>query len=155
MSPLSGVRAGLFSVLQKRHRKDSDRAEWALMDSGGKKVLRWFGPSCPSEDRVRKEERRIQYFKHQGSSSQASLKLMPRGSLPSKAEFSMAFELEVPDGLYSVRGPRGDWGQLHLPDGEYSLSRLWKFLSSAVRSGDPAKLEFAGNVLRTLGFEWR
>ncbi len=125
------------------------------MDSEGKRVLRWFGPERPSDERVKKEERRIQYFKHQGSSSIASSKTYARGTLPSRAEFAMAFELEVPDGLYSVRGPRGEWGQLPLPDGEYKLSQLWKFLSSAVRSRDPAKIEFAGNILSTLGFEWR
>jgi hypothetical protein len=152
---LSGVQAGRFSVLRKKHREDKDRTEWALMDSKGQRVLRWFGEERPSDERVKREERRIQYFRHQGTASLASSKTFARGTLPPRAEFAMAFELEVPDGLYSVRGPRGDWGQLPLPDGEYGLSQLWKFLSSAVRSKDPAKVEFAGNVLQTLGFEWR
>lgn len=152
---LAGFRSGRFSVLRKKHREDKDRTEWALMDSKGQKVLKWFGEKKPSDERVKKEERRIQYFKHQGSFSLASSKTFSRGTLPSRSEFAMAFELEVPDGLYSVRGPRGDWGQLPLPDGEYGLAQLWKFLSSAVRSKDPAKVEFVGNVLQTLGFEWR
>ncbi len=152
---LSGIPAGRFSVLRKKHREDKDRTEWALMDSKGQKVLKWFGPERPSDERVKKEERRIQYFKHQGAASLASSRAMARGSLPSKAEFAMAFELEVPDGAYCVRGPRGDWGQLPLADGDYGLSQLWKFLSSAVCSKDPAEVEFVGNVLQTLGFEWR
>jgi hypothetical protein len=155
ISSLSGVPAGRFSVLRKKHREDKGRTEWALMDSKGQKVLRWFGPAKPSDERVKKEERRIQYFKHQGCSSLSSVKSMPRGSLPSKDEFSMAFELEVPDGLYAVRGPRGDWGQLPLEDGDYGLSDLWVFLSSAVLSRDPRKVDFAGALLQTLGFEWR
>lgn len=142
-------------MLRRKRREDRDRTEWALMDSKGQKVLKWFGEERPSDERVKKEERRIHYFKHQGTASLASSKTFSRGTLPSKAEFAMAFELEVPDGLYSVRGPRGDWGQLPLADGEYGMGDLWKFLSSAVRSRDPSKVEFAGNVLQTLGFEWR
>ena len=155
VSRLSGVPAGRFSVLRKKHRKDKDRTEWALMDSKGQKVLKWFGEERPSDERVKKEERRIQYFKHQAARSQASSKTLPRGKLPSKAEFAMAFELEVPGGSYSVRGPRGDWGVLPLADGEYGLSDLWRFLTSAVRSKDPSKVSFVGDVLQTLGFEWR
>lgn len=154
---MAGVPAGRFSVLRKKHREDKGRTEWALMDSKGKKVLKWFGPERPSDERVKKEERRIQYFKHQGCSSFLSTSRLSRGSLPSKPEFVMAFELEVPGGLYSVRGPRG-WGEnaeFPLADGDYSSSELWEFLSSAVYSKNPRNVDFAGNILQTLGFEWR
>lgn len=60
---VAGVRV---SVLRRKYREEKDRTEWALMDGDGKKVLRWFGEEKPSEDRVKKEERRIQYFKHKG-----------------------------------------------------------------------------------------
>ncbi len=152
---LAGLPAGRFSVLRKKRREDKDRTEWALMDSKGQKVLKWFGEERPSDERVKKEERRIQYFKYQAVRSHASSKTLPRGKLPSRAEFSMAFELEVPDGSYQVRGPRGDWGQLPLADGDYGAADLWEFLTSAVRSMDPSKVGFAGDVLQTLGFEWR
>lgn len=54
------------SVLRRKYRKDKDRTEWALLDSSGKKVLRWFGEEKPSEERAKKEEGRIQFFKHKG-----------------------------------------------------------------------------------------
>ena len=54
------------AILRKKFREEKDRSEWALLDKKGKRVLRWFGPEKPSEERVKKEERRIQYFKHKG-----------------------------------------------------------------------------------------
>jgi hypothetical protein len=53
------------SILRKKYREDKDRTEWALLDSKGKRVLRWFGVEKPSEERVKKEEKRIQFFKNQ------------------------------------------------------------------------------------------
>lgn len=55
-----------LSVLRRKFRKEKDRTEWALLDSSGKRVLKWFGEEKPSDERVQKEERRIQYFKHKG-----------------------------------------------------------------------------------------
>lgn len=56
------------SILRKKYREETDQAEWALMDSKGKKVLEWYGKKKPSEDRVKKSEKRIQFFKHKGLS---------------------------------------------------------------------------------------
>jgi len=52
--------------LVKKHNKKTDRKEWALVskkDPG--KTLKWFGVEKPSKEEVLKEERRVQYFKHQ------------------------------------------------------------------------------------------
>jgi hypothetical protein len=57
------------SILKKKFREEKDRSEWALFDSKGKKVLKWFGPEKPSKERVQKEERRIQFFKHKKGSN--------------------------------------------------------------------------------------
>lgn len=57
------------SILKKKFREEKDRSEWALLDSKGKRVLRWFGEAKPSKKRVLKEEKRIQYFKHKGGST--------------------------------------------------------------------------------------
>ena len=54
--------------LVRRYNKKRKRTEWALVSrSNPKKVLRWFGPRKPSEERVLSEERRVQWFKHKGS----------------------------------------------------------------------------------------
>ena len=53
--------------LVQKYRKDKDRKEWALLESDGPKVLKWFGTKKPSDEAVSKEERRIQYFKHKGA----------------------------------------------------------------------------------------
>jgi hypothetical protein len=58
------------SILRKKHREDKDRSEWALVSKKGGKVLKWFGQEKPSEDRVKKEEQRIQYFKHKNGSEE-------------------------------------------------------------------------------------
>ena len=147
------------SILRKKYREDKDRTEWALLDSKGKRVLRWFGVEKPSEERVKKEEKRIQFFKHkQGSLSIVARKLIARrvltyGVLPPEEEFLVAFRKEVPDGEYLIRGPRGDV-VFPIPDGEYSASDIWNFLTEAVEFDDQKKLEFAGSLLSTLGFEW-
>lgn len=54
--------------LVEKYRKDKDRKEWALLESDGPRVLKWFGTTKPSDERVLKEERRIQYFKHHSAS---------------------------------------------------------------------------------------
>lgn len=141
--------AGRTSVLRKRRREDKDRTEWALMDSKGEKVLKWFGPEKPSDERVKKEERRIQYFKHQGCLSLSFSRVLRRGSLPSKGEFLMAFELGVPGGLYPVRGPRGE-SSYPVPDGDYGPDELWAILKKLVSSGPYV----AAAILQTLGFDW-
>jgi flavoprotein len=56
------------SILRKKFREEKDRSEWALLDSKGKRVLRWFGEEKPSEERIKKEEKRIQFFKHKNGS---------------------------------------------------------------------------------------
>jgi hypothetical protein len=54
--------------LVRRYNKSRGRVEWALVSrSNPKKVLRWFGPRKPSKERVLSEERRVQWFKHKGS----------------------------------------------------------------------------------------
>ncbi len=52
------------AVLKQKHREESDRQEWALFDSEGAKVLEWFGPDRPSDERVQKAEARVQFFKN-------------------------------------------------------------------------------------------
>jgi len=58
------------AILQQRHNKDTDRQEWALVSrkkdpkTGEHRVLYWFGARKPSDEAVKKQEQRIQYFKH-------------------------------------------------------------------------------------------
>ena len=59
--------AAVEATLVQRHRKDTDRKEWALVSKKDpSKILKWFGVTKPSEESVLKEERRVQYFKHLG-----------------------------------------------------------------------------------------
>lgn len=55
------------AILKQKHREETDQEEWALFDSKGEQVLKWFGPKKPSDEAVAKEEARIQYFKNQAS----------------------------------------------------------------------------------------
>ena len=55
----------LLGILTQRYNKNTKRKEWALVSrSNPKKILKWFGVKKPSKERVMKEERRVQYFKH-------------------------------------------------------------------------------------------
>lgn len=58
---------GKTAILKQKKREETGEVEWALFDSKGKRVLKWFGAKKPSDEAVLKEERRIQFFKHQGS----------------------------------------------------------------------------------------
>jgi len=64
----STKRKVVTSILSQRHREETDRKEWALVSKaskeGKRKILFWFGPEKPSEQAVKKEEKRVQYFKH-------------------------------------------------------------------------------------------
>jgi hypothetical protein len=60
----SKVAKKIESILKKQYRQDKGRSEWALLSKKSNRVLKWFGPTKPSHDRVLKEERRVQYFKH-------------------------------------------------------------------------------------------
>jgi 8-oxo-dGTP pyrophosphatase MutT (NUDIX family) len=60
-----GYRAAILR--QKVDDKDGKK-KWALLSrSKPHKVLKWFGAQKPSDEAVQKEEKRIQFFKHQGS----------------------------------------------------------------------------------------
>ena len=51
-------------MLKEKYRKENNRKEWALLSrSKPQRVLKWFGVQKPSEERVAKEEQRVNYFK--------------------------------------------------------------------------------------------
>lgn len=58
-------------VVIKRYNKNTEQKEWALVSrgidprTGKRKVLYWFGKKKPNEAEIMKQEKRIQYFKHQ------------------------------------------------------------------------------------------
>jgi len=58
----------LTARLVKKYREETDKKEWALLESDGPRVLKWFGSKKPTEEEVLKEERRVQFFKHRKAS---------------------------------------------------------------------------------------
>jgi hypothetical protein len=58
------------AVVTQRYREETDRKEWALVSrkpdqrTDKRKILYWFGTEKPSEEKVIKEEKRVQMFKH-------------------------------------------------------------------------------------------
>jgi hypothetical protein len=53
-------------MLRKVKNPNTKRMEYALVSRDGSKVLKYFGTARPSDERVRKEEQRVEYFKHKG-----------------------------------------------------------------------------------------
>lgn len=164
-----------LAILRKKYRKEKGRSEWALLDSKGKRVLRWFGLQKPSEEHVKKEERRIQYFKHHGSAPvqeapsdlyerfpsyvagtprEAALnvfKHLTYGVLPDEATFSSAFEENVQSGTYSIQNDKS------VGSGQFSEAQLYKLLQDLVKKfedGDDEAGDTASSILYTLGIEW-
>jgi hypothetical protein len=71
----------VISILRKKYREEKDRSEWALVTKKGGRVLKWFGPEKPSEERVKKEDNRVQMFKHmkgkkKGKKKKSSINLL-------------------------------------------------------------------------------
>jgi hypothetical protein len=52
--------------LVQKHNDKTGKTEYALVSKKSGRVLKWFGARKPSDDHVKEEERRIQYFKHAG-----------------------------------------------------------------------------------------
>lgn len=148
--------AGLVreSVLRKKYRKDKGRSEWALLSKDGSRVLKWFGTRKPSEESVKKEEARVQYFKHKGGSTVAryddgrdgdecgpnspartgARKSLTYGVLPSREEFDAAFDEEVPGGSFEIMSGELMGWKLPVPDDGYSADELWDVLEGIVGS---------------------
>jgi len=61
-----------MGIVTQRYREEKKQKEWALVSrkpdkkSGKRRVLYWFGTKKPSEERVTKQEKRIQFFKNKG-----------------------------------------------------------------------------------------
>lgn len=52
------------AILTQKINPKTDRKEWVLVSKEDRKPLKYFGPTKPSKEEVKKEEKRIQYFKH-------------------------------------------------------------------------------------------
>ncbi len=53
-------------MLTQRHNPHTGREEYCLVSVGSGKVLEWYGPKKPGDERVAETERRVQWFKHKG-----------------------------------------------------------------------------------------
>jgi len=57
----------ILSILTQKVNEKTGNKEWALVSKKNRRVLKWFGARKPSEEAVKKEEKRIQYFKNVAS----------------------------------------------------------------------------------------
>lgn len=51
-------------MLRKKLNEKTGAKEYCLVSRDGDRVLEWFGREKPSDERVRRAEQRVQYFKH-------------------------------------------------------------------------------------------
>lgn len=52
------------AILTQKINPKTGKREWVLVSKSKHRPLKYFGVKKPSEERIAKEERRIQYFKH-------------------------------------------------------------------------------------------
>ena len=52
------------AILTQKVNPKTGKREWVLVSKSKRRPLKYFGVKKPSEERVAKEEKRIQYFKH-------------------------------------------------------------------------------------------
>lgn len=56
----------VLSVLIQKVNPKTHEKEWALVSrEDHAKILKWFGKTKPSDEEIKKQERRVQFFKHQ------------------------------------------------------------------------------------------
>jgi hypothetical protein len=53
-----------MAILTKRKNKNTGKNEYCLVSRDRKRVLEWYGSEKPSDERVTKTEKRVQWFKH-------------------------------------------------------------------------------------------
>ena len=53
-------------MLDKRKNPHTGKEEYCLVSISSGKVLEWYGTKHPSDERVKKSEERVQWFKHKG-----------------------------------------------------------------------------------------
>ena len=51
-------------MLDRRVNPNTGKSEYCLVSVSSGKVLEWYGPKKPGEDRVRESEARVNWFKH-------------------------------------------------------------------------------------------
>jgi predicted nucleotidyltransferase len=119
------------AILKKKHNDKTGKSEWALVSRKSGRVLRWFGAQHPSEERVKKEERRIQYFKHHGSVDSVRFPAIAR-------------VLAAHDDLLSAQ--EGD--ELEIPAGELS-----RYSTHQGAWNNPQEMKELEDSLKDLGWE--
>ena len=60
-------RAGFsgLEIVRKVYRSETGREEWALLSRKTHRPLKWWGTQKPTQAMIDREERRVQFFKHQ------------------------------------------------------------------------------------------
>ena len=53
-------------MLDKCTNPETGREEYCLVSVSSGKVLEWYGPKKPNEEKVKESEARVNYFKHKG-----------------------------------------------------------------------------------------
>ena len=96
--------------LVQRHNDNTDRKEWALISKKSNRILKWFGPTKPSDEAVQKEERRVQFWK-----SHSTEGIMDERFLEPD------FNIETRDAL-PMEGPWYGYDQPNLP---LNVKRAW------------------------------
>lgn len=106
--------------LVQKHNDKTGKEEYALISKHTGRVLKWFGVQKPSHERVAKEERRIQYYKHAGGGVDKfgevvddRFEEIPRNEwdatphVPYSFQYPIGFPLS--DGYYDSKDMRGEW----------------------------------------------
>ena len=91
------------AILVQRKNEKTNTIQWALVSKKDRKVLKWFGSQKPSDEAVKKEERRIQYFKHQGERIDRIKKLAEEISFPKAEHEQLKSELNSGKTQYTTR----------------------------------------------------
>ena len=53
-------------MIDKRKNPKTERIEYCLVSVSSGKVLEWYGPKKPNEEKVKESEARVNWFKHKG-----------------------------------------------------------------------------------------
>lgn len=114
----------------KKYNKKTKQQEWALVSKKDpNKILQWFGTQKPSDDKVQKVEKRVQWFKNKGSINAAFIEIdtvMGENAKEDKKFFDYLKKNNIKHKVVEEAGPAGGWPIVKYTGSKEALMKMIK-----------------------------
>ena len=118
------------ATLKKKYNKNTKQEEWALISKKDpNKILQWFGTQKPSDEKVEKVEKRVQWFKNKGSINAAFIEIdtvMGENAKEDKKFFDYLKKNNIKHKVVEEAGPAGGWPIVKYTGSKEALMKMIK-----------------------------